>query len=178
MMDAARAMRAGQTSAEPRRLHLAGRCYNGREGETCDGLLAVRPGRRDFRVGVAAMLAVVALAVAGCSSFSKPKAEPPPPDPNAFPADYRSQITAFLRQSLTDRADFRGALISPPTLRPIGDSQRYTACMKFNGRTLVKTKIAIYLGGQMTQFIDADAAQCAGAAYEPFRELEAAMPPQ
>jgi hypothetical protein len=149
-----------------------------RNDETWDEMLTVRPGRRDFRGMAAAMLAVMAMAVAGCSSFTKPKAEPPAPDPNTYPAGYRTQITAFLRQSLTDRADFRGALISAPTLRPIGDNQRYTVCMQFNGRTLVKTKIAIYLGGQMTQFIDAEPAQCAGAAYEPFKELEAAMPPQ
>jgi hypothetical protein len=124
------------------------------------------------------MLAVTAMAVAGCSSFSKPKAEAPAPDPNTYPADYRTQVTAFLRQSLTDRAAFRGALISPPTLRPIGDNQRYTVCMQFNSRTLLQTKIAIYLGGQMTQFIDAGPTQCAGAAYEPYKELEAAMPPQ
>jgi hypothetical protein len=119
-----------------------------------------------------------ALAVAGCSGFGRPKADPPPADPNAFPADYRTQITAFLRQSLMDRPDFRGALIAPPVLKPIGDNQHYVVCVQFNGRSVLKTKIAVYLGGKMTQFIDADPAQCAGSAYEPFKELEAAIPPQ
>lgn len=122
-------------------------------------------------------LAAVAMSAAGCSSTSKSAKPQAAVDPNAYPADYRAQIVGFLRQSLTDRPDFRGAQISPPVLKPIGDSQRYMVCVQFNGRSLIKTKVAIYLDGQMTQFVDA-AEQCAGAAYEPFRELEAAIPPQ
>jgi hypothetical protein len=137
----------------------------------------MRPGRRDFRLSVAAML--VAFAVAGCSSFGGSKSDQPRPaaDPNAYPADYRNQIVVFLRQSLTDRADFRGALIAAPALKQTGDSQRYMVCVQVNGRGQPKTKVAIYFGGLMTQFIDATD-QCTGAAYLPFRELEAAIPPQ
>ena len=121
-------------------------------------------------------LAALAVSAAACSTSKsgKPQAAT---DPNAYPADYRGQIAGFLRQSLTDRPDFRGAQIAPPVLKPIGDSQRYMVCVQFNGRSLLKTKVAIYLDGQMTQFVDAEG-QCAGAAYEPFRELEAAIPPQ
>lgn len=100
-----------------------------------------------------------------------------PVDANAFPADYRTQLVAFLRQSLTGRADFHGALISQPVLKPIGDSQHYTVCLQFNGHAMLNTKIAIYLYGQMTQFVDATPPQCADAAYQPFKELEAALPP-
>lgn len=139
----------------------------------------MRAGKLDFRLSVAVVLAAVAFAVAGCSSFggSKPAQPQPAADPNAYPADYRTQIVAFLRQSLTDRADFRGALISAPALKPIADSQRYMVCVQVNGRGQAKIKVAIYLGGLMTQFIDATD-QCTGVAYLPFRELEAAIPPQ
>jgi hypothetical protein len=34
----------------------------------------------------------------------------------------------------------------------------------------------VYLSGQMTQFIDAAPEQCANAAYQPFKELDAAVP--
>jgi hypothetical protein len=134
---------------------------------------------RDFRLIVAAVLAAVAFTAAGCSSFGGSKSAQPQPaaDPNTYPADYRTQIVAFLRQSLTDRADFRGAMISAPTLKPIGDSQRYMVCVQVTGRGQAKTKVAIYLAGLMTQFIDATD-QCTGAAYLPFKELEAAVPPQ
>jgi hypothetical protein len=34
----------------------------------------------------------------------------------------------------------------------------------------------VFLSGQMTQFIDATPEQCADAAYQPFKELDAAVP--
>jgi hypothetical protein len=116
---------------------------------------------------------VAAAALAGCSHK---KEDPVAVDPNAFPANYRTQLTAFLRQSLTNRADFRGAMISEPAIRPIGDSQHYVVCVQFNPRSPLKTKAVVYLGGQMTQFIDATPEQCANAVYQPFKELDAAIP--
>jgi hypothetical protein len=123
------------------------------------------------------LMATAALAIAGCSGFGGSKqAEGPPPDPNTFPANYRTQIATFLRQSLTNRVDFRGATIAAPALKPIGDSQRYMVCVQFNAKSQITTKVAIYLAGQTTQFVDATAEQCTGAAYQPFKELEAATP--
>ena len=118
------------------------------------------------------ILIVAAGALAGCSK-DKPTAAI---DPNALPTNYRSTLVAFLRQSLTNRADFRGAMISEPALRPVGGSQHYVVCVQFNPRSAIKTKAAIYLAGQMTQFIDAAPEQCADANYQPFKELDAAVP--
>jgi len=130
-----------------------------------------------FAVGVALIAAVMVLA--GCSGggFGAPKKEEPPTDPNAYPATYRTQIATFLRQSLTNRNDFRGASISAPTLKPIGNNQRYTVCVKFNPNSQIKTKVAIYFAGMISQFIDATPEQCDSAAYQPFTELQAALPP-
>jgi len=113
------------------------------------------------------------LAAAGCSKKEDPQITA---DPNAFPANYRKEITAFLRQSLTNRADFHGAMISEPALKPIGDSQHYVVCVQFNPKSQIKTKAVVFLGGQMTQFIDSTPAQCADAVYQPFKELDAATP--
>jgi hypothetical protein len=77
---------------------------------------------------------------------------------------------------LTNRADFRGAMISEPALKPIEQSQHYVVCVQFNPRSAIKTKAAVYLSGQMTQFVDATPEQCADASYQPFKELEAASP--
>ncbi len=125
-----------------------------------------------IRAGLA--VALIAVALAGCSGLKKDTA---PIDPNTYPASYRTQIAAFLRQSLTNRADFRGALISQPTLMPLGDSQRYIVCVQLHGSSQVKTKVAIYFAGMISQFIDATPEQCGTAAYAPFNELAAAMPP-
>ena len=78
---------------------------------------------------------------------------------------------------MTNRADFRGALIAPPMLMPIGDSQRYMVCVQFHGNGQVKNKVAIYFAGMISQFIDSTPEQCGAAAYTPFTELAAALPP-
>ena len=118
------------------------------------------------------MVLMLAGALAGCSNASKEQVI----DPNALPTNYRSTLVAFLRQSLTNRADFRGAMISEPAIKPVGESQHYIVCVQFNPRSQIKIKAAVYLSGQMTQFIDATPEQCADAVYSPFKELDAASP--
>lgn len=122
------------------------------------------------RAGMVLVMAAVALG--GCSARKEQQAV----DPNALPTNYRSTLVAFLRQSLTNRADFRGAMISEPALKPVGPSQHYVVCIQFNPRSQIKTKAAVFLSGQMTQFIDASPEQCADAVYSPFKELDAAIP--
>ena len=121
------------------------------------------------RTGMVLVMAAVALG--GCT-----RKEQQVVDPNALPTNYRSTLVAFLRQSLTNRADFRGAMISEPVLKPIGESQHYIVCIQFNPRSQIKTKAAVFLSGQMTQFIDASPEQCANVVYSPFKELDAAIP--
>jgi hypothetical protein len=122
------------------------------------------------RAGMVLVMAAVALG--GCSARKELQAV----DPNALPTNYRSTLVAFLRQSLTNRADFRGAMISEPVLKPVGPSQHYVVCIQFNPRSQIKPKAAVFLSGQMTQFIDASPEQCADAVYSPFKELDAAIP--
>jgi hypothetical protein len=118
------------------------------------------------------VLMLAAGVLAGCGASQQTAA----PDPNVVPANYRSTLLAFLRQSLTNRSDFRGAMISEPAIKPVESSQHYVVCVRFNPQSAIKTKAAVYLSGQMTQFIDATPEQCADAAYQPFKELDAASP--
>jgi hypothetical protein len=134
----------------------------------------VHSARSIGRAGILALLA--SITVAGCSGFGSPKAQPPPPDPNAFPATYKNQILGLLNTSLTDRADFRGALIAPPVLKQVGDSQRYVVCLQFNGNNRRREKVVIYLNGIPNFYVDAKPDQCADAAYQPYKELDAATP--
>jgi hypothetical protein len=117
-------------------------------------------------------LVMAAGTLAGCTN----KNQTATPDPNLLPANYRSTLVAFLRQSLTNRADFHGVQISEPALKPIGTSQHYVVCVQFNPRSAIKTKAVVYLSGQMTQFVDATPEQCGDAVYQPFKELDAATP--
>ena len=63
-----------------------------------------------------AALLPAGLGAAGCSKKDDPQVAA---DSNAFPANYRKDIAKFLTQSLTNRADFRGAMISEPAMKPV-----------------------------------------------------------
>jgi hypothetical protein len=124
---------------------------------------------------VVMFLVIATGALAGCSGFGQNQ-QTAASDPNVFPANYRTTLVAFLRQSLTNRSDFHGAMLSEPALKPVGSSQHYVVCVQFNPQSALKTKAAVYLSGQMTQFLDAAPDQCGDAIYQPFKELEAAGP--
>ncbi len=129
---------------------------------------------RGFRLVIAT--ALLAASAAGCS-FNTQHPAAPTVDPNLYPQNYRKQIAVFLTNELTDRADFRGARISPPTLKPVGgDTPHYVVCLQFNGHSQIKNKMAIYLAGDVSQFVDAAPEQCNDAAYQPFTELEMVLP--
>jgi len=123
------------------------------------------------------VLAMAAAVLAGCSGFGRNQ-QSAAGDVNIVPVNYRTTLLAFLRQSLTDSSDFHGAMISEPALKPVIQSQRYIVCVQFNSTSAIKTTMAaVFLSGQMTQFIEATPEQCAGAVYQPFKELDAATPP-
>jgi hypothetical protein len=119
---------------------------------------------------------VLAASAAGCSLNTQHRPTPTV-DPNLYPQNYRNDVAVYLSQQLLDRADFRGARISQPVLKPVGgDTPHYVVCMTFNGHSEIKAKMAIYLGGEITQFVDAAPAQCGDAVYQPFTELEQTLP--
>jgi hypothetical protein len=116
------------------------------------------------------------IAVAGCS-FNTQHSQAPTVDPNLYPQNYRRDVAIFLSQQLLDRADFRGARIAPVALKPVGgESPRYVVCLVFNGRSEIKNKMVIFLGGEITQFVDSTPQQCGDAVYQPFTELEQTLP--
>ncbi len=125
----------------------------------------------------AVFLAVtLGIAVAGCS-FNTKQPQAPAVDPNLYPQSYRKDVAIFLSQQLLDRADFRGARIAPAALKPVGgESPRYVVCLVFNGHSEIKNKMVLFLGGEITQFVDSTPEQCGDAVYQPFTELEQTLP--
>jgi hypothetical protein len=150
-----------------------GFCYNAGEGTMVSGSVQLRPAGLNLCRGFVA--AFLAIAIAGCSINTK-QPDVPAVDPNLYPQNYRKQVAIFLSQQLLDRADFHGARISQLVLKQVGDSQHYIVCLQFNGHSEIKNKVAIYLSGQITQFIDSTPALCGDAAYQPFTELEQVVP--
>jgi hypothetical protein len=112
------------------------------------------------------------MACAGCSANSSA----PAADALILPVNYRQQVAELLATELHDRSDFSLALIAPPVPMQLGQTQHYVVCVRLNGRNQHADKIAIYLGANITQLIDATPEQCGSAAYEPFKELAALKP--
>ncbi len=115
---------------------------------------------------------LAALALAGCSSFGLGHSDPPPVDPNTFPADYKSSLLTFLRTDPFGLVGARDASLSAPELKPFGNESRYVTCLRVAGPNWQKQKMIVYYGGAINQFIDATE-QCQSAAYQPFPELPA-----
>jgi hypothetical protein len=125
------------------------------------------------RAGAWIALMLAAHAITACSSDPKPA---PAVDPNLFPDKYPLIIVRYLRTELVEKEDFHGALIAPPAIKPVGSSNRYVVCLRFNGHNIRKDKVAVFLSGSITQFLTPTSEQCGDAQFVPFRELESAGP--
>jgi len=131
-------------------------------------------------------VAVLAIALAGCSSYENPfasKTVGPPPEPNILPQNYRANLLNFLQNELANPSGVRDAYITEPKLQPIGSESRYVVCLRYNARngygryTGTNDYVAIYFHGGLTQYVPAIAGQCSNAAYLRFPELEALKRP-
>ena len=126
--------------------------------------------------GRAASLALIlafTAALAACSSDSKPE------NPNLFPTDYKTEIVVTLKKlfASNDTIKVTAAVISDPVLRPVGNAQLYTACVRYTAHGISPgeignaVRIAYFYGGHLNQLIEANKDQCGNAAYKPFPEL-------
>jgi hypothetical protein len=119
------------------------------------------------------ILAILAAAsTAACASMN-PWREPDKVDPNLFPADYKADVIRLVRKSVDNPKDVRDAFVSDPALKPFASDSRYVVCVRFNDGHQVapQEKMAVYFGGNPTQFIDATPDKCPASSYKPFPEV-------
>jgi hypothetical protein len=100
---------------------------------------------------------------------------------NVYPETFKADLLAFLRTYLNNPSQVRGALVSRPALRPLGDGDRYVVCVRYRERkdngtyAAARDGAATYVSAKLDRFFDGKAevkALCADAAMEPFPELE------
>jgi hypothetical protein len=97
---------------------------------------------------------------------------------NTYPSNYKADVLAFLRTYLNDPTHIRDASIAEPVLRPLGKTTRFVACVRYTARKdngeygAPREGAAVYIAGKFSQLVDARGDVCAGAAYQPFPELE------
>ena len=76
------------------------------------------------------MLASLGL-VAGCADGPSTGALR---DARVFPANYRAELLAYLRNSLNDPTNVRNAFLSEPTLVRLQGEERYAICVRFDAK--------------------------------------------
>lgn len=95
-----------------------------------------------------------------------------------FPADYRTQVLAFLRTYLNNPAGIRDAAMAEPAQRTVGGRRRYVSCLRYNAREIdgsyrgVAQRAIVYVDARLDRMIEKTDDLCAGAVYAPFPELE------
>jgi len=132
--------------------------------------------RLPLAAGVLAAGRLLAACSGGLSSLGSFGSKPAPAtvvNPDPYPANYRQQVASVLIMNLTDRADFRGAQIAAPALKPVanGQSPHYVVCVLLTGGNVRRAKAVVYLEGRPNAFVDATPEQCGDAAYHPYAEL-------
>jgi hypothetical protein len=121
-------------------------------------------------------IASIGLALAACSSLeNQPRVTA---DPNVAPANYKTEILAYVRAYLNDPTGIRGAFLSDPQLRQIDGVRRYASCLRFNAKKSSgeyegsKDRVVFFLGGRLDTMVPAKPDHCAEVAFHPFPELE------
>ena len=110
------------------------------------------------------------LALAGCSQFGKP-------EPNIYPANYKKDLSAYLRENSDVLVNASATYISTPALKQFGSESRFFVCLRIDGQNGRKEKFVVFYAGLINQFVDATSEQCGAAAYESFPEALAAFSP-
>lgn len=149
------------------------------------GLLSVTTGRV-FTVVATLLLAGV---LGACSSGSDTQSfqfgkgpVTPPVEPRKFPADYKPEVADFIRRNTVNPTKIRDAYIAKPVLKPIGKTEQYITCVRYNPRDSAgkyegpQQRVAIFLSGGLNQFLDDDPQLCAGLTYERYPEIENMVP--
>ena len=140
---------------------------------TLDGVRAALPAfGRALRI--VAGLAAMAGALAACSALGlgpQPQAQ----DPNLVPDNYKALLLTRLQIDPYNLVGGREAFVSAPALKAFGTESRYVVCLRVVAPDMRKEKLVVFFAGEINQFIDAAGSDCAGAAYQPFPEMSAAL---
>ena len=127
---------------------------------------------------------IVSIALAGCARDVGPTAEELKARweaQNVYPEGYRSDLLAFMRTYLNDPTRIRGAAVSRPERKPLGQGDRFVACVRYSERKdggtygPPKDGAASFVSAKLDRFFDAPLevkALCKDAVLEPFPEME------
>jgi hypothetical protein len=134
-------------------------------------------GRPVLWLTLACAVMLAACAKLGSSSTFYPQ-ESVVAEANVYPHNYRSEIVSYLRTYLNDPTGIRAAFIAEPSLKQLVRAQRYAVCLRFNAKKSTgeyegsRDRLVVFTAGRLDTMIPARPEHCAGAAWQPFGELE------
>ncbi|RJF69824.1 hypothetical protein [Rhodopseudomonas palustris] len=115
---------------------------------------------------------IAAAALCGCVTSD----DAGPPDGGdavqPFPANYRSEIPAFLRSYLNNPVGLRDAAMAEPVQRQVAGRVRFVSCVRFIQGGRPQELAIVHVNGRLDRVAGTAAELCAGAVYAPFPELE------
>ena|SRR5215510_1370971 len=126
------------------------------------------------------LVLLLAIGLAGCAGAEGPSVQSIEAA-RTFPANYKTELLAYLRTFLNDPSNVRDAYVSPPTLEKLGGTERYITCVRFDAKATTggyrgsRDHLASYFNGKLEQFVELRAEakdRCKSADYQPFPELE------
>jgi hypothetical protein len=95
-----------------------------------------------------------------------------------FPANYRTELLAFLKTYLNNPENIRDGGLAEPVERSVGGRMRYVACLRYNARETdgsyrgVSERAVVFVDGRLDRINENAGDTCAGASYGPYPELE------
>ena len=95
-----------------------------------------------------------------------------------FPANYRSELVAFMHTYLNNPVGLHDASIAEPVQRTVGGRPRYVACVRFSERQSdgsyrePRERAVVFVGGRLDRVAQNTAELCSGATYAAFPDLE------
>lgn len=100
---------------------------------------------------------------------------------NVYPDGYKRDLLAFMRTYLNDPTRIRGAAVSKPELKSVGQGERFVACVRYTERRdngtygAPKDGAATFVSAKLDRFFDGEKevkALCKDAVLEPFPDME------
>ena len=131
---------------------------------------------------------LLAATLGGCSgsgpdSFAFGKSvEPQPLRGNPFPAQYKAEVADYIRRNTGNPTRIKDATIAEPVLKTVDKTQLYITCVRYNPRDSDnryqgnQTKLAIFLGGALNQYLPENPELCSGLNYQRYPEIESLVP--
>jgi hypothetical protein len=95
-----------------------------------------------------------------------------------YPANYRAELSSFLRTYLNNPVGVQDAQMAEPVQRTVGGRLRYVSCLRYNARESdgsyrgSRDRAVVYVDGRLDRVVDNAGETCAGAVYAPYPEME------